>query len=91
MVTRGQPSARRASRVAVSGAIPSAGMPGPLSRPGEHQLVPHQHDTAPDVGRMLGELVRHAAAEIDHLGGEPVLGRGDGAHQRMAGRHRAVR
>ena len=40
---------------------------------GEHQLVAHQHDAALDVGGMLGEFVRRAAAEIDHLGGEPVL------------------
>ena len=33
------------------------------------------------------EFLRRAAAEIDHLGGEAVLRRGDGAHQRMAGGH----
>ena len=58
---------------------------------GEHQLVAHQHDAALDLGGMLGELVRRAAAEIDHLGGEPVLAGRDGAHQRMTRRHRRRR
>ena len=35
---------------------------------GEHQLVAHQHDAALDVGGVGLELLRRAAAEIDHLG-----------------------
>ena len=35
---------------------------------GEHQLVAHQHDAALDVGGVRLELLRRAAAEIDHLG-----------------------
>ncbi len=57
---------------------------------GEHQLVAHQHDTAPDVGGVRFEFIRRAAAEIDHLGGEAAGRRGDGADQRMTGRKLAV-
>ena len=50
---------------------------------GEHQLVPHQHDAALDLRGMCLEFVRRAAAEIDHLGGEPAFASRDGADQRM--------
>ena len=35
---------------------------------GEHQLVAHQHDATLDLGGVRVELLRRAAAEIDHLG-----------------------
>ena len=42
---------------------------------GKHQLVAHQHDATLDVGGVGVELLRRAAAEIDHLAAEAVARR----------------
>jgi hypothetical protein len=63
MVTDGQPSARLASRAAVSGEMPSAGMPSPLSRPDEPATTwpargpPIRKPTAP-LARAMSYLRR---------------------------------
>src|SRR4029077_14957000 len=34
----------------------------------EHQFMPHEYDAALDVGRVGGELLGRAAAQVDDLG-----------------------